>query len=128
MPPEDQRPTGRGPTASQDQVLFGGLLAACVGFLAQFSDKTPERFSCLWLASVCFAVAMPALSTSLLLDMARSAAAPKPVWRLLFDFLGVLASVAAVALIFLSVNPWAGYTFFGTALLAIVLVARGPKA
>ncbi len=121
-PPEKTEVAG-----NRDQILFGGLLATCVGFLAQLADKTPEKFSYLWWASLSFAVAMPFLSTSLLLDMRQETPESKPPWRLVFDLVGVLATVVSVAFVFFNVNMWAGWVFGATALLAISLVAWGSR-
>src|SRR5262245_12890967 len=110
-PAPQQTPDPNQAAGNPDQILFGGLLVTCVGFLSQLADKSPEWLSFLWCASLCFAVATPFLSASLLLEMRHPTQTSKSPWRLLFDLAGVLSTIASVALVFFNINVWAGGVF-----------------
>jgi hypothetical protein len=119
------RETGGPEPAPQriDPLLFAGLAGLSVAAVLQLVDKQPEIEKALGAALLCFAVALPLLVSSFLLEVAR-AGKEKATRRRFFDLAGVLLALAGLALLFFHLHPLAGGLFLASALLCLVVVVR----
>ncbi len=109
-----------------DQLLFASLAGVSVGAVLQLVDKQPKINNILGVALLCFAVAIPLLASSFLLEATRSGL-DKTTGRRIFDLSGVLISLAGVVLLFFHLQIVAGCAFLASAFLCVVVVVRSPR-
>jgi hypothetical protein len=106
-----------------DPLLFAGLAGLSAAVVLQLVDKQPMMEKALGAALLCFAVALPLLVSSFLLEVAK-ARKEKTTGRRFFDLSGVLLALAGLALLFFHLHPLAGGLFLASVLLCLVVVVR----
>jgi len=104
-----------------DRLLFAGLAGLSLAAVLQMADKQPEMDRLSGVALVCFAVALPFLVSSFLLEVARSSRV-KGSGRRAFDLAGVLLALAGLALLFFHMHLVAGCAFLGSVVFCVVVV------
>jgi hypothetical protein len=104
-----------------DQLLFAGLAGLSIGTVLQLVDKQPELDRPLGVALLCFAVALPMLVSSFLMEAIRSGD-EKRLGRKLFDLAGVLAAIAGTSLLVFHLNTLVGVAFLGSTFFSVVVL------
>jgi hypothetical protein len=119
MSAPDDAPAPRG----IDQLLFAGLAGMSVAVILQLLDKQPDFTKVLGFALVCFAVALPMLVSSFLLEVAIPNK-EKRTGRRVFDLAGVLLSLTGLGLLFLHMHLVASCAFVAAVVFSAVLTVR----
>jgi hypothetical protein len=97
-----------------------------VAVVVQLVDKQPRLDDLLGLALLSFAVALPLLVASFLLEVAGPGKG-KATGRRLFDLAGVLLALAGLGPPFFHLHPAAGVAFVASALLGSVVVVASLR-
>jgi hypothetical protein len=109
-----------------DQLLFASLAGVSVGAVLQLVDKEPKIENAIGVALLCFAVSIPVLASSFLMESGRSGG-EKTTGRRLFDLAGVLISLTGLVLLFFHLHLMAGCAFVASAALCFVVVVRARR-
>jgi hypothetical protein len=109
-----------------DQLLFGGLAGLSVAAVLQLVDKQPKLENALGLSLLCFALGLPLLVSSFLLEVSRPAG-EKSTRRRLFDLVGLLLALGGIVFLFFHLHLVAGCAFLASVVLCVVVVVRSPR-
>jgi hypothetical protein len=119
MSAPDEAPSPRG----TDRLLFAGLAGMSVAVVLQLLDKQPDFTKVLGFALVCFAVALPILVSSFVLEVAVPNK-EKRAGRRAFDLAGVLLSLVGLGLVFFHMHIVASCAFVAAVAFCAVVMVR----
>src|SRR5437868_7124140 len=91
------------PSQRIDQLLFAGLAGLSVAVVLQLINKKPRFSEPLGVALLCFALGLPVLVSSFLLEVARPVQ-EKATRRRLFDLAGLLLALVGFVLLFFQIH------------------------
>jgi hypothetical protein len=115
------KPEDQSPQQQIDQLLFGGLAGVSMAVILILVEKKPELDNAIGVSLLCFAVALPVLVSSFLMEV-KAPGREKRAGRRSFELSGVLLSLVGILLLFFSLHIVAGCAFVASLVLCVAVV------